>query len=267
MAPSVFIVRPAGGPRRDPGGGDAGPGDHRDGSNRRRDGAPGVRDGTYQFGGGFHRPHRGRVPGGAAAADTAAAVHVPEGGAEPAAGRHLTPPLPVLQRYGAGVPCPHGDGPRPPPCLRGLGLAAVPQGALGRRGEGLVPATFRETIRAGEESGDLLSAFRRAGDYFARMDKTRESVLSALTYPAFVPAPGGPWPPPGGSPAGTAPPRSFGGSGPPRRASSRGTPWYCWGCWPWGCWGCGCTPPPKRAGRPAPPPGPPSAPGAAPPSG
>ena len=58
--------------------------------------------------------------------------------------------------------------------------------SLERRGEGLVPATFRETIRAGEESGDLLSAFRRAGDYFARMDKTRESVLSALTYPAFV---------------------------------------------------------------------------------
>jgi len=36
----------------------------------------------------------------------------------------------------------------------------------------------------GGESRD--AAFRRAGDYFARMDKTRESVLSALTYPAFV---------------------------------------------------------------------------------
>lgn len=47
-------------------------------------------------------------------------------------------------------------------------------------------ATVRGTVRAGEESGDLLSSFRRMADYFARMNKTRESVVSALTYPAFV---------------------------------------------------------------------------------
>ena len=42
------------------------------------------------------------------------------------------------------------------------------------------------TVRAGEESGDLLSSFDRMADYFERMNKTRESLLGALTYPAFV---------------------------------------------------------------------------------
>lgn len=55
-----------------------------------------------------------------------------------------------------------------------------------QRGEKLLPVTFRETVRAGEESGDLLSSFQRLADYFQRMNKTRESVISALTYPAFV---------------------------------------------------------------------------------
>ena len=55
-----------------------------------------------------------------------------------------------------------------------------------QRGGKLLPVTFIETVRAGEESGDLLSAFRRMADYFERMNKTRESVVSALTYPSFV---------------------------------------------------------------------------------
>ena len=58
--------------------------------------------------------------------------------------------------------------------------------SFSQRGERSLPVTFRETVRAGEESGDLLSAFRRLADYFERMNKTRESVVSALTYPAFV---------------------------------------------------------------------------------
>lgn len=58
--------------------------------------------------------------------------------------------------------------------------------SLEQRGAKLLPVTFRETVRAGEESGDLLSAFRRMADYFERMNKTRESVVNALTYPAFV---------------------------------------------------------------------------------
>ena len=55
-----------------------------------------------------------------------------------------------------------------------------------QRGADALPVTFRETVRAGEESGDLLSSFDRMADYFERMNKTRESLLGALTYPAFV---------------------------------------------------------------------------------
>ncbi len=55
-----------------------------------------------------------------------------------------------------------------------------------QRGAKALPVTFRETVRAGEESGDLQSAFQRMADYFERMNKTRESLLSALTYPAIV---------------------------------------------------------------------------------
>lgn len=58
--------------------------------------------------------------------------------------------------------------------------------SFAQRGEKALPVTFRETVRAGEESGDLLSAFQRLADYFERMNKTRESVVSALTYPTFV---------------------------------------------------------------------------------
>lgn len=58
--------------------------------------------------------------------------------------------------------------------------------SLEQRGEGKLPVTFRETVRSGEESGDLLASFSRLADYFTRMSKTRDSVVSALTYPAFV---------------------------------------------------------------------------------
>lgn len=58
--------------------------------------------------------------------------------------------------------------------------------SLEQRGAKSLPVTFRETVRAGEESGDLQSAFQRMADYFERMNKTHESVVSALTYPAFV---------------------------------------------------------------------------------
>lgn len=55
-----------------------------------------------------------------------------------------------------------------------------------QRGAAALPITFRETVRAGEESGDLQTAFARMASYFERMNKTRESLVSALTYPAFV---------------------------------------------------------------------------------
>lgn len=57
--------------------------------------------------------------------------------------------------------------------------------SLGQRG-GALPVTFRETIRAGEESGDLISAFERMGAYYDRSAKTHAKAVSALTYPAFI---------------------------------------------------------------------------------
>ena len=58
--------------------------------------------------------------------------------------------------------------------------------SMEQRGGGKLPITFLETVKAGEESGDLLSSFDRLADYFDRMGKTRDSVVSALTYPTFV---------------------------------------------------------------------------------
>lgn len=55
-----------------------------------------------------------------------------------------------------------------------------------QRGAKALPVTFRETVRAGEESGDLLASFERMADYFDRMNKSRQSLISAMTYPAFV---------------------------------------------------------------------------------
>lgn len=55
-----------------------------------------------------------------------------------------------------------------------------------QRAADTLPVTFRETVRAGEESGDLLSAFERMADYFERMNKARSSVISAMIYPSFV---------------------------------------------------------------------------------
>lgn len=58
--------------------------------------------------------------------------------------------------------------------------------SLENRGGGKLPVTFLETVRAGEDSGDLQAAFERMADYFERMNKTHNSVVSALTYPALV---------------------------------------------------------------------------------
>lgn len=58
--------------------------------------------------------------------------------------------------------------------------------SLDQRGGGKLPVTFVETIRAGEESGDLVAAFSRLSGYYARMSKTRSKAVSAMIYPAFV---------------------------------------------------------------------------------
>ncbi len=57
--------------------------------------------------------------------------------------------------------------------------------SLEQRGEKL-PVTFRETIRAGEESGDLVTAFERMADYYDRTAKTQAKAISTITYPVFV---------------------------------------------------------------------------------
>lgn len=48
------------------------------------------------------------------------------------------------------------------------------------------PVTFRETIRAGEESGDLAASFERMSKYYEQSAKTRAKTVSTLTYPSFV---------------------------------------------------------------------------------
>ncbi len=54
-----------------------------------------------------------------------------------------------------------------------------------QRGKKL-PVTFIETIRSGEESGNLQEAFERMSVYYDRMYRTRQKATSALMYPAFV---------------------------------------------------------------------------------
>ena len=49
-----------------------------------------------------------------------------------------------------------------------------------------LPTAFVETIRSGEETGDLSGAFGRMSTYYARMAKTKSSVSGAMIYPAFV---------------------------------------------------------------------------------
>lgn len=57
--------------------------------------------------------------------------------------------------------------------------------SFSQRGKGL-PVTFKETVRAGEESGDLIRSFERMRDYYDRMYKTKQKASSALLYPSFV---------------------------------------------------------------------------------
>lgn len=58
--------------------------------------------------------------------------------------------------------------------------------SFSQRGKGRLPVTFLETIRAGEESGDLVLSFDRMSAYYDRMTKTRAKATSALIYPAFL---------------------------------------------------------------------------------
>jgi type IV pilus assembly protein PilC len=49
-----------------------------------------------------------------------------------------------------------------------------------------LPATFIETIRAGENSGNLEGVFRQLTGYYDAKSKTHAKVVSAMIYPSFV---------------------------------------------------------------------------------
>lgn len=49
-----------------------------------------------------------------------------------------------------------------------------------------LPRVFIETVRAGEESGNLPKSFERLHSYFDKRSKIAGKVASALTYPIFV---------------------------------------------------------------------------------
>ncbi len=54
------------------------------------------------------------------------------------------------------------------------------------RGKKLLPVTFIETIRAGEESGNLAEAFDSIGRHHTKQMKMKGKVRGAMIYPAFV---------------------------------------------------------------------------------
>ena len=57
--------------------------------------------------------------------------------------------------------------------------------SLMEHGHGL-PSTFIETIRAGEQSGNLQEIFSRLADYYEKRARTRQKVTNSMIYPLFV---------------------------------------------------------------------------------
>ncbi len=53
-------------------------------------------------------------------------------------------------------------------------------------GGGLLPPTFCETLRAGEEAGDLAGSFDSMARHFDKQSKMSSKVKGAMTYPLFV---------------------------------------------------------------------------------
>ena len=58
--------------------------------------------------------------------------------------------------------------------------------SMEQRGSDVLPVTFLEALKAGEESGDMAPTFERLAEYFERMNKTRDKIVNALTYPVIV---------------------------------------------------------------------------------
>ncbi|MBR0409668.1 MAG: type II secretion system F family protein [Eubacterium sp.] len=54
------------------------------------------------------------------------------------------------------------------------------------RGKKLLPLTFLETIHAGEEAGNLDTAFESVSEHYTKQTKMKGKVRGALIYPAFV---------------------------------------------------------------------------------
>lgn len=52
--------------------------------------------------------------------------------------------------------------------------------------EGMFPVTFIESVRSGEESGNLVETFRRMSQFYEKTNKTKQKVISSLTYPALT---------------------------------------------------------------------------------
>lgn len=64
----------------------------------------------------------------------------------------------------------------------GYGLAQ----SFENKGADLLPTTFIETIRAGEESGSLEVSFDKLFHYFDKSSKTKSKVKGAMMYPVFL---------------------------------------------------------------------------------
>ena len=58
--------------------------------------------------------------------------------------------------------------------------------SFAERGEKLLPPTFIETIRAGEESGNLGRAFESMSRHYEKQSKIKSKVRGAMIYPSFV---------------------------------------------------------------------------------
>ena len=54
------------------------------------------------------------------------------------------------------------------------------------RGGKLLPVTFLETVRAGEEAGSLDTAFDSVSEHYAKQSKMKGKVRGAMIYPLFV---------------------------------------------------------------------------------
>ena len=51
---------------------------------------------------------------------------------------------------------------------------------------GNLPTTFIESVRAGEQSGNLTIVFRRLAEFYRKQSETKGKVKSAMMYPTFI---------------------------------------------------------------------------------